>query len=253
MDAWRFVPMPKKLDPIAPSSIKKDIQNEPKKKNKVLLEPIKAPTIQSNIVPAPIARNPPSIKSDVKRIGIKQLLETIQPLIEPGNEPSTPLILDPSQRVDVFYQYSNGGAVFIEAKKYVIETMITKKLSLTDALEDMRRLLVLAMKEGRPLVIRMTDSAADFKLQFVREECFPAQVFQNAGLKFYQQDFFSKVVRPQDMPDGVWVTKPGFYVIVTSLFDAAMYKMYLEKSLPLAYMTPISIESPSGPAATFAP
>jgi hypothetical protein len=245
--------MPKKLAPIEPSSIKKDIANEPKKKNKILLEPIKAPSVQSNIAAVPMPRNPLPLQSDMKRIGIKQLLETIQPLIEPGNETSTPLILDPSQRVDVFYQYSNGGAVFIEAKKYVIETMITKKLSPTDALEDMRRLLVLAMKEGRPLVIRMTDSAADFKLQFVRDECFPSQVFQNAGLKFYQQEYFSKVVRPQDMPDGVWVTKPGFYVVVTSLFDPGMYKMYLEKSLPLAYMTPICIEPSNGTSPAFAP
>jgi hypothetical protein len=233
--------MIQKLAPIKQPTIK--ITPNETKKNKILLEPIKSPGPQPTTIARTSTLNRNQPKNEMIKIGIKQLPETIESLVVPPT--STPLIIDPTQRVDVFYTYSNGGAIFIEAKKYVIETLITKKMAQSDALEEMRKCLVLAMKQGKPLVIRMTDSAADFELSFVRDDCFPPEIFQNAGSKFFKKEYYSKVVRQEDMENGVWVTKEGFHVVVTTMFDHRMYQMYLQKCLPLKHMTPILIEPPS--------
>jgi hypothetical protein len=182
-------------------------------------------------------------KSDLLRIGMKQLLFTLQPMISPPN--STPLLIDPTQRVDIYFTYSAEGAIFIEAKKYVIATFITKTMTLFEALEDMRKLLIQAMKQGKPLVIQMTDSAADFNHVFTSKDCFPEEVFQLGGSKLYRKEYFTKVVREQELDNGSWVTKAGFFVVVTTMFDPRIFSMYLKKSLPLKHLTPIYIEPPA--------
>ncbi|KAI8928700.1 hypothetical protein BC831DRAFT_447111 [Entophlyctis helioformis] len=189
--------------------------------------------------PAPLDRS-------LKRIPIKALVDTIQPILEHPTRPYTPLIIDPSSRIDIFFTYSGDYAgLFLEAKKYVVETLILKRMSHDDAMEDMRTILVAALKHGRTLVIRMSDSAADFLKRFTDETRFPAHtVMQRGGRRMYDEAHWRPVVRDADLENGMFVPRPGFWVVVTSAFEVEDYEEFLGKSVPLDEMVPVYIEPP---------
>jgi hypothetical protein len=205
-------------------------------KNTTVLEPLVHP--RSSSVGA-------SEKPDVVvRINIKELVNTIQPILSDSKSPKTPLILDCSGRAEIFFHYSADYAgVFIEAKKYLVETMILKRMSHSEAMEELRLLLVQAMKHGKALIVKMGDTATDFQHRFTREDCFPvADLFVEGGRRMFVPEYWEKVVREEDKVDGIFVPKPGFCVIVTSSFSPDTYLEYLCKALPLHAMQVIYIE-----------
>ena len=185
----------------------------------------------------------PSISTELRRINIKLLVDTIKPLIENN---WTPLILDQSERCDIFFQYSGDySGIFVEAKKLVIEVLVFKKKSLDEALEELRKMLVNAMKFGRTLVIRMTDTACDFLGKFNHPDFFPAaDLLVEAGQRFKKEQYWSKVVREEDLEHGQFVVREEFCVVIVSTLNVEEYAGILKNAIPLSKCAPIFIDAP---------
>ena len=69
----------------------------------------------------------------------------------------------------------------VEAKKLVADVRLAKT-PLDAAREGLRRQLVYAMRFGHMLVVRMANSAADFKGSYCAAEAFPIELFDPAAL-----------------------------------------------------------------------
>ena len=189
---------------------------------------------------APLER--PQLETNLRRIELTKLVDTFVPIIS-HPRPYTPLFIDKAGNVDKFFIYSKFGGIFIEAKKYLLAVYIQKTMSIPEALEEMRKNLVMAMKFGRTLVIRMSNSAVDFS-KFSGSDTFPViDLFVEAGARFKNEEYWSRVVREEDRDEnGNFQCLPEFFVVVTTSFELEDYSEFLEKSLPLNEMIPIYIE-----------
>lgn len=185
---------------------------------------------------------PPPLTCELRTIDIRQLIGTIKPILEHPVRAFTPLIIDPSQRIDLFFQYSaDYSGIFVEAKKILVESVIQKKVTHLQALEGMRQQLVQAMKYGRTLVVRMADSAIHFKTTFSHKDYFPLELFEAGGRNMRKEEIYSLVIRPEDTDKGIFVVQPEFCVVVTSMFELEDFQEFLEPSLPMDLMIPIFI------------
>jgi hypothetical protein len=176
---------------------------------------------------------------------LPQLVDTIKPILYHPKRPYTPLIVDASGNVDVFFTYAGEfGGLFIDAKKYLSNVLIQKTMTVPEALEEMRQTLVNALKYGKTLVLQMGNTALDFMHTFHGPDTFPVQeVLVEAGRRFRKEEYWSKVVRKEDRDShGLFVCLPEFNVVVTSKFQAEEYQEFLESALPLNEMIPILIQ-----------
>ncbi|KAJ3299558.1 hypothetical protein HK104_008444 [Borealophlyctis nickersoniae] len=188
---------------------------------------------------------PPPLSLTLRRIPIRALVDTITPILSHPVRPYTPLILDRSRRVDLFFQYSaDFSGIFIEAKKMLLDTIVHRRTTHAEAMETCRRALVAAMKYGRTLVISMADSATDFAKKFTSETEFPAHlVMEQGGRRFAnEEELRNKVIRDEDLECGVFVVREGFRVVITSMFLLEEYEEFLRNSLPLNEMIPVYVE-----------
>ncbi|KAJ3147108.1 hypothetical protein HDU86_008104 [Geranomyces michiganensis] len=196
---------------------------------------------------------PPPLNRSLRSIDIRTLVDVLKPIVEHPIRPYTPLILDRSRRVETFFQYSaDFDGIFLPAKKFLLKTLVQKTMTLDEALEEMRGLLVTAMKYGRTLVVDMADSATDFMHKFTRADAFPAaEVLSECGRRMTKEDNWAKVVRDADRENGVFVVRQGFKVVVTSVFLLEDYEEFLSSALPMDEMIPIHILPALGDADSY--
>ena len=135
-----------------------------------------------------------------------------------------------------FFQYQD--ATLVEAKKLIKEVSIDKTKTPAEALEELRATLVSCFqavppRQGRPLVIRMANSAADFSNTFSGDATFPLAVFDPVA--WATEEVHGKIVRDEDKAKTANTFMPGadFRVIVTSSFSAGDAEGFLKGSLPL--------------------
>ena len=174
-----------KLPPLPTNSnpqtlkIKEEIKSEPVVP---LLEPL-------HLSPRQLPEASADLVKDLRTINIKLLVDTIKPIIE-HPRPCTPLLIDPTDRVNIFFTYSGDySGLFVDAKKILVQTMIRQEITTDEALEELRCILVNAMKHGRTLVVCMGDSATDFLHKFHGDNTFPVQdLFVRAGLFHLQSN-----------------------------------------------------------------
>lgn len=134
--------------------------------------------------------------------------------------------------------------MFIEAKKLLVEVSIYKKVSIEDALESLRKQLVIALKHGRTLVIRMSDTAIHWEKKFTHPDFFPIECFKHGGRELFKEDVYKKVIRDEDKDHNVFVVHPDFKVVITSMFQVEDYEEFLKDSVPLEWVVPIRILEP---------
>ncbi|KAJ3174718.1 hypothetical protein HDU87_006967 [Geranomyces variabilis] len=193
---------------------------------------------------------PPPLDRSLRSMDIRNLVEVLKPIVEHPVRTYTPLILDRSRRVETFFRYSaDFDGIFLPAKKFLLKTLVQKTMTLPEALEEMRTLLVTAMKYGRTLVVDMADSATDFTHKFTSEDAFPAiEVLSECGRRMTKEANWAKVVRDADRENGVFVVREGFKVVVTSVFLIADYDEFLRSAIPMDEMIPIHIQPAQGDA-----
>lgn len=248
---------PRKLPPLPKTSASNAKSNEKKKLIGKDTKPSKNESDEAIIPQDTKQQQPPQepqeptpLSTHLRKIHIRQLIETIEPILTHPIRPYTPLILDRSQRMDIFFQYSGDySGVFIDAKKCIVETLVLKKVTLQETLEDMRQKLVLALKYGRTLVIRMGDTAMDLKTRFTHPDYFPSDlILKEAGRAMLLEPNYSRVVRDADKDQNIFVAMPDFKVIVTSEFELQDFDEFLADAFPFGLneeMIPIWIEPPT--------
>lgn len=178
--------------------------------------------------------------SPPRRINIKQLIAALSEITQIA---ATPLLIDPSGRIDVFFEYSaEFDASIIDCKKIVVETFIMKKRSVADTLEMLRLVLVNCIRYGKTLVIGMSNSAMAFENTFNSPDHFPIEVFQNSGKPVLQKCILDKLIRAHDMTNGVLIPKIGFQVVITSQLGFDSYNESLASALPTELISPVEID-----------
>lgn len=158
----------------------------------------------------------------------------------------TPLLIDGTREraVDAYYMYTPSAVV--EAKKLVIDVRVAG-MPVESAREQLRESLVHAMRWGLTLLIRLSNSAADFKATYCSDEYFPLAVFDRAKLPSGQDaaadPIFSKVLRAADVQrEGGRLHVPAsFRVCVASHFKADAFERLLKDVLPLEHLQPMHI------------
>ncbi|KAJ3170165.1 hypothetical protein HDU88_008790 [Geranomyces variabilis] len=208
--------------------------------------PIVAANTEEDLLPPPLERS-------LRTIDIRNLVDVLKPIVEHPIRTYTPLILDRSRRVETFFQYSaDFDGIFLPAKKFLLKTLVQKTMTLAEALEEMRTLLVTAMKYGRTLVVDMADSATDFMKKFTSADAFPAvDVLSECGRRMTKEANWAKVVRDTDRENGVFVVREGFKVVVTSVFLLEDYEEFLQSAIPMDEMIPIHIQPAQGDANSY--
>ncbi|KAJ3260018.1 hypothetical protein HK103_001528 [Boothiomyces macroporosus] len=187
---------------------------------------------------------------ELTTIDIRALVDTIEPIISHHKRAYTPLIIDPTRRVDIFFEYSaDYSGVFLDAKKYMIEAFVKKSKTINQCLLEMKELLLDAMKFGKTLVFNMGDAATNFVTKFNHPDVFPSMdILVEAGRKMKLEENYRKLT-----DDPLFVCRNEFCVVVTSAFQVDDYREFLCNSLPLHELVAIYITPPTAAAKTFAP
>ncbi|KAJ3318183.1 hypothetical protein HDV06_000770 [Boothiomyces sp. JEL0866] len=190
------------------------------------------------------------IYPELTRIDIRALVDTMEPIITNPRRAYTPLIVDPSHRVDIFFEYSaDYSGVFIDAKKYMVEAFVKKSKTINQCLLEMKEILLNAMKCGKTLVFHMGDSATNFVTKFNHPDIFPSlDILAEAGRKMKLEENYRKLT-----DDPQFVCRNEFCVVVTSGFQVEDYREFLCHSLPLDEMVAIYIMPPTSAPKAFAP
>ena len=136
----------------------------------------------------------------------------------------------------------------LEAKKVVLEVR-TAGVSIEVSREELRKQTVHAMRWGHTLVVRMSNSAADFKGSYCAEDTFPSAVFEqphwpsDVSLDSASAHPFAKVLRATDLASAgsKFHTSRDFRVVVTSTFKPDNYARLLADALPLEHLQAVAI------------
>uniref|UniRef100_A0A0G4FUI3 Uncharacterized protein n=1 Tax=Chromera velia CCMP2878 TaxID=1169474 RepID=A0A0G4FUI3_9ALVE len=162
---------------------------------------------------------------EVKPIKLTALLEAQETAHTAGK---VPLFLDKSGNVDRFFSYRH--TTIVEAKKHLMSKVQGKTVE--EVREDLRKELVMALKFGKTLLIRMTNSAVDFKGQFFEENTFPEALFDTDFGS--SKDKYMAVVRESDLENRIFVPRGDKWeVVISSEFEAEDAEEFLKEVLPL--------------------
>jgi len=164
----------------------------------------------------------------------------------------TPLLLDESGRGMVDAHFAQRAEV-LDAKR-MWQDEKTGARTYAQVMKEARKMLVQAMKHGRPFVIALTNAAPDFVTRYTADDSLPLSVFDRdvvakladftgeGGLDLWESTLhpFAKLLRPNDLElDGTFHVREGFQVIVTSQLDASSFASRLALSVPLLKMQAI--------------
>ena len=163
----------------------------------------------------------------------------------------TPLLIDGTKEkaVDAFFLYVPTAVV--EAKRLVVDVRMAGT-PLEVAREKLRENLVHAMRWGLTLLIRLANSAADFKNQYCAPDTFPLAVFDRSkhptGRDANADPMWSPIFRPTDIASegGRLHVPSSFRVCVSTFFAPTTYADLLKESLPLEALRPMHIVERAG-------
>ncbi|KAJ3126781.1 hypothetical protein HK100_010086 [Physocladia obscura] len=155
----------------------------------------------------------------------------------------TPLLIDPSGRVDTYFTYAGNGLV-VDCKKILIQCDIQKAVSKEDAKEELRKVIVAGLKHGKTMVFTMMNSAFAFQKYF-DDKFFPECILQQAGAEFLKdKNAYNPCLRKEDLDEfGGFYPNNDFKVLLTTQFELEDYEQFLEKSLDLMNVVPVFIEN----------
>lgn len=177
----------------------------------------------------------------------------------------TPLLLDSAQATHVDELYTSRGAVVLDASVMLSDERAQKRTH-EQVMRDSREALIVAMREGRTLYIRLERTVTDFSGdQYCSDDAFPFSVFDQrvvaqlapftgaVAAQRYEADVhgvwhglwgsehpFASVLREKDRdPLGRFTVGDGFAVVVSTQKEKKDFKEALSSSLPLLRLQPI--------------
>mmetsp|Transcript_103437 Transcript_103437/g.179516 ORF Transcript_103437/g.179516 Transcript_103437/m.179516 type:complete len:453 (-) Transcript_103437:47-1405(-) len=189
------------------------------------------------------------------KIELKDLARSLK---EAARCRKTPLVIcnGMESTVDTFCKYR--GFLRIDAKRLLIETsFLRNSRKIEESREDLRKVLVAAMKAGAPLVIRMGNTAIELRDKFCEDGSFPKSLFRprvwNDPNKSPADREYMKILTPAELEESIsWEGGPAtlgehFFVMVTSDFSKESAIEFLPPTLPyLDEMAIIEIDPPTG-------
>ncbi|KAJ3290396.1 hypothetical protein HDU79_003251 [Rhizoclosmatium sp. JEL0117] len=188
----------------------------------------------------------PSIFFDVSQrklftIPIKHLQLLIDTIHKDGKY--TPLLIDPTGRVDVYFTYAGNGLI-VDTKKLLVQCDIQKTITREDAKEEIRKLIVAGLKYGKCMVFVQMNSAFAFRKYF-DAAFFPESVLERGGAPFFEKEVYTPCLRAEDYDEfgRFWPNEEyPFKSVVTTLFALEDYEDFLGTQLDLGKFMPIYIE-----------
>lgn len=153
----------------------------------------------------------------------------------------TPLVIDPSGRVDTFLGYQ--ACTLIDTKGIFLKTIIHKTQTKEEAVEGLRVKLVNGLKYGHIFHVAMGNGATTMG-DYSTPDSFPWEKLLEPG--FFTGENTKPVLRKSDYDhNGMFLPKTEEYsVVVTTLFEVADYEEFLAESIPLDKFTPIEVLAP---------
>jgi len=193
-------------------------------------------------------------------VHMKRIPDAISAAWEQGK---TPLLVDVTtpkgenksagfSPLENFYSYS--GDILIELKKAVVETGMKKEKTVEEVQKEFAEKLLVAVKQGRHLVLLCSNSAPPLKTKFATE-IFPYDVLDAAKVKTalgddkkLEETFFQPLLvhmkaegLDKDPATNLVVGHLDYRTVIVTKFDPADYKGYLEDEMPFAQLQPIKV------------
>ena len=201
------------------------------------IEALRATTATTTTATTALESN--ASNSSIQTIKLTSLLTACEAAITNGK---TPLVIDNSDdnKVDTFFSYQS--ATILDGKKMGLDKSM-RKVPVHDIMDETRKKIVFAIKQGQPLIIALTKSVTDFATTFTDEACkdldfkdgtqafIPSLLLEKAGKGILQQEYLERLFRTEDRSDtaGLAISKnpDGFHVIITSQFSIEDFEEYL--------------------------
>lgn len=164
--------------------------------------------------------------------------------------------------VDQYFRYRDY--LRIDAKRLLCETSLGKKRPMEEVREDLRQVVVAAMKADVGLHIRMSNTALALRDSICAPGTFPKTLFNprlwNDKRKPENAREYMSIIKEAELeastpgawPAGRGTLGPGFFVVVTTNFSKESAIEYLPPTLPyLDEMAIIHITPPTGGSWSF--
>lgn len=171
----------------------------------------------------------------------------------------TPLIVCNGMETEVDQYFRYRGCLRIDAKRLLLETSLIDKgrKTIEEAREDLRQVVVAAMKASVPLYIKMGNTAVQFRDKFCAEGSFPKELFDpsewnDARIPEKSRAYLKILTESELEATASWQGGPGllgpdFFVVVSSDFNKEAAIEHLPATLPsLSKMAIIEIDPPAG-------
>lgn len=121
------------------------------------------------------------------------------------------------------------SASVVDARRVINEVLVKRMYSVDEMRDQIRSKIVSALRFGKPLHIRLHNTAMDWTI-YCCEGGLPPELFHAALWK--QTEVWSRVASVEEM-EGGWFNLDTHFVFVTSDFDLAGVKEHLPSKLPL--------------------
>jgi len=160
------------------------------------------------------------------RVEFRQLL----PALEKARQMErTPLLVCSEKEVVIATFFDYMCAVVIDAKRVINEVLVKKIFTMEEMREDIRQKIASAVRFGRPLHIRLGNSAIDWNVYF-NEGGLPVELF-HAG-SWQQQSSWSKAVLFEELGEACF-NFDSHFVFITSDMSLDGVQEHLPSKIPL--------------------
>jgi len=174
----------------------------------------------------------------------------------------TPLLIDATtpagdnkgfSPLENYYSYS--GEVLCELKKSVVEISVKKEKTVDDVQNELGKKVLMALKQGRQLVLLCSNSAPPVTSKFADDERFPLSLLDASKVKqclgeaaTLESTFLGPLLKwmvnvglSKDPAHNLVIGDEKTRVVVVTKFDPADYREFLSAELPMEVMQPIKV------------
>jgi len=151
--------------------------------------------------------------------------------------------------------YSYSGEVLCELKKSVVEISVKKEKTVDDVQNELGKKVLMALKQGRQLVLLCSNSAPPVTSKFADDERFPLSLLDASKVKqclgeaaTLESTFLGPLLKwmvnvglSKDPAHNLVIGDEKTRVVVVTKFDPADYREFLSAELPMEVMQPIKV------------
>ena len=160
--------------------------------------------------------------------------------------------------LETFYSYS--GDVLIEAKKAIVELSVKKEKTIDELRDEFAKKLLMGLKQGRELILLLSNSAPPLKSQFAHPELFPYELLDAAKVRAVlgtdvrlEDTFLAGLIKHKDSQPSLKsdpsynlvFAHDDFRVALVTKFEPDQYKEFLASELDFDLLQVIKVTAES--------